>query len=75
MNKNTFFVIEQIEKATGKTLATARKIHNSNNLLFSFPPYRGYEIISINSCDSWKEAQKVADAWNESAKSRGLYAL
>ena len=75
MEKNTFFVIEQKEIATGKCVSTAQKVANCYNLLHYFKPYNGYEIISINACDTWKQAQEIADYWNEGAKNRGVYAL
>ena len=77
MEKNTFFVIEQKEKTTGKYFSIALKVHNSNNLLsyFSRYTYKGFEIISINACDSWKQAQEIAAFWNDGARKNGLYAM
>ena len=74
MNKNTFFVIEEIEEATGKSFSYAQKVSNSNNLKGFFrPSFHGYNILSINACDTWKEAQDIANAWNECAKEKGKY--
>lgn len=75
MNKNTFFVIEQREKATGKTAAQARKINNRYNLVNALRPATGFEFISINACDSYKEARAIANAWNNTAIDRGTYAF
>lgn len=75
MEKNTFFVIEQQNILTGKVYAYARKVPNCYNLRGLFVPSKGYEIVSINACDSWKKAQATADNWNECAKNNGNYAL
>ena len=74
MNKNTFYVIEE-ENEEGKSLAHAEKVPNCYNLLGSFQPYKGFKIISINACDTWKEAEKIAHIWNEAAKKKGKYAF
>lgn len=75
MNKKTFFVIEQKSTETGKYYSYAEKVPNCYNLFNYFHPARGYEIVSINACDTWKEAQEIARFWNDGAKTRGLYAF
>ena len=75
MDKNTFFVVQEKNEATGKTLAYARKVHNCNNLVDFFQPQKGFKLLSINACDTWREAQDVADCWNECARANGNYAF
>ena len=73
MNKNTFFVIEEEEIETGRLISYAMKVHNCNNLLGYFTPRKGMKIISINACDTWKEAQEIAHFWNDCAEKNGNY--
>ena len=73
MNKKTFFVIEEQEIKTGRLLSHAEKVPNCYNLLGYFHPYNGFEIISINACYTWKQAQEIADFWNDGARKNGKY--
>lgn len=75
MEKKTFFVVEQREKSTGKYYAYAEKVSNCNNLMYYFKPFHGYEIVSINACDTWKQAQEIATFWNDGAKKNNNYAF
>ena len=75
MEKNTFYVIEAENPTTGKTYARAEKIPNNYNLIGKFTAAAGFIVISVNACDTWKEAQKIADFWNECAKSRSKLAF
>lgn len=72
MEKYSYYVIEQRDIKTGKTIATALRV---NNLLYYFKKYTysNMELISINACDTWKEAQKIADFRNECARNNGNY--
>lgn len=72
MNKNTYFVIEEKHKS-GKVFSHAEKIANAYNLIFAIKPMKDCELISVNACDTWKEAQEVAAFWNEGARNRGQY--
>lgn len=67
MKNNTYYVIDVKETATGKSYATALKVPNVYNLLgyFERTIAKGFELISINACGTWKEAQKIAEWWNE----------
>lgn len=73
MNKNTYFIIEEQETATGKTCAWVRKIPNIYNLKDIFQPCKGCEIISINACSTMKKAKEIADFWNCCAREKGRY--
>lgn len=73
MNKYTWYVIQQ-KDSNEKMCAFAKRIHNSNNLLgfFGIDAYLE-NIYSVNACDSKKEAQQVARAWNDAARRNGCY--
>ena len=73
MGKKTFYVIEERSPETGKTIAHAEKVCNCFNLLGYFTPRKGLEIVSINACDTWKEAEKIAAFWNQCAREKGFY--
>ena len=75
MDKNTYFIIQEKNTENGKVFAHAEKVHNCYNLFKYFHPCRGYDIVSINACSTWKEAQKVANFWNECAKNNKNYAF
>ena len=70
MSKNTYFVISG--ERNGKYYAYVEKVANCYNL-------KGYfvnpEIITINVCDSKKEAEKIASAWNVTWSSEGKHAF
>ncbi len=71
MEKYSYYVIERQHKQNGKTHATAERIRNNYNLLCYFTESgRETEIISVNACDTWKEAQFIADFWNQCAKEK-----
>ena len=74
MNKCTYFVIEEKHTSTTKLLyhARAEKIHNTNNLLYAIHPHSpNMELVSVNACDTWKEAQDIAAYWNECFSNNG----
>lgn len=73
MSKNTYYVIEEQEKETGKTIAFVRKIPNCYNLKDIFQPSRGCVILSINACDTKKAAENIATFWNICARENGNY--
>jgi len=80
MEKYTYFVLTEKEEATGKFYSWAEKVHNHYNLLGYFTPTRypgkgAFVITTINVCDTWKEAQHIADIWNESYRNNGTYAF
>ena len=70
MENNTFFVIEIQDNNTGKTAARAEKVNNKYNLLDLRLSARGFSLLSVNACDTWKEAQKIADFWNQCAREK-----
>ena len=70
MKKNSFYVYEIQENATGKTVANTRVVNNAYNLVGLFTPAKGFTLISVNACDTLKEARKTADIWNEVARSK-----
>ena len=74
MNSNTFYVIELINEA-GKSISYARKISNCCNLVGAFKPIEGFRVLSVNACDTWREAQEIARAWNDNAIKYGRYAF
>lgn len=73
MEKNTFYVFEYKNLATGKCYAIPEKICNCNNLVSYFKAPKGYDLLSVNACDTWKEAQNIASYWNEGYQGRGIY--
>lgn len=73
MNKNSYLIIEIMDKSTGKTAASVRKWHHSNNLTVLFKNTGGYEILSVNIADSKKEAESIAAYWNEAYISNNKY--
>jgi hypothetical protein len=75
MKKTTFYVIEAHNPTTGKYYSHAEKVPNCYNLVGKFTAIDGFEVISVNACDTWKEAQEIADFWNEGAKKRNKYAF
>ena len=48
---------------------------NNENLLTAFQASLDYSLIHVNACRTKKEAQAIADTWNESAKAKGEYAF
>lgn len=74
MNKFTWYVIEAIDKATGKSFSWAERVHNSSNLIGYFERVqREMIVLSVNACDSKKEAERTADCWNDCARDKGNY--
>ena len=74
MNYNTFYVIDQTNDE-GKSIAYARKVPNCYNLVGIFKPMTGFKIISVNACDTWREAQEIARDWNDQYIQKGRYAF
>lgn len=60
LNNYFYYVIEQAS-AAGYT-AQAIKVNKCNNLLYYFKKYP--DLISITPCNTMKEAEKTAAAWN-----------
>ena len=75
MTGNGFYVFEARNTETGKTYAYTEKIPKICNLLCHMTAASGYELISASLCDSYKEALKVADFWNECAIKAGNHAF
>lgn len=69
MNKNTYYVI-QIEK-NGLCYAFCEKVPNCYNLKCIFERYP--DMMSINACDSKKEAERIAEIWNDGFMKNGTY--
>jgi len=74
VNHNTFYVIDQANDE-GKYIAYARKVPNCYNLVGIFKPMTGFKIISVNACDTWREAQETARYWNDRHIENGRYAF
>lgn len=76
MNSFTWYVIDCRNKTNNKCFAYTERIHHSNNLIGYFErnkPGSSYEVLSVNACDTKKQAEQIATCWNEGYKSRGLY--
>jgi len=69
MKQNSFYVFTACKH--GKYVSYARKIHNSNNLItiLQCEP----NLVSVNACDSLKEATAIAEKWNADARAAGTY--
>ena len=65
-----YYVIENEDKKTGRTIATAEKISGCNNLKYAFVPFDGCEIISITATKTLKQAEQIAKFWNNCAKEK-----
>lgn len=65
MNGNIFVVYTRETERRGR-YAVAEKLSKSINLV-------GYvkDCITFNICDTWKEAQNIAEQWNENFKVNG----
>lgn len=70
MEKRTWYVIQH--EKDGKCWAVALFLLNYINLASII---RGCNctIISMNACDSKKEAERIATAWNYQYKQKGVY--
>jgi hypothetical protein len=66
-----YYVIEEKEIETGRTMAYANKVSCLYNLKDYFHPHKGCEILSINVVKTLKKAKEIAECWNESAKEKG----
>lgn len=77
MRENSYYVLEEKSKRTGKYYAFAAKEDNNTNLLYAFRKYltSGFDIVSINACKTMKEAKKIAADWNDMHKQNGRYAF
>ena len=64
----TIFAVYTKEDSIMGTVAIAEKIHASYNLASKVT---GLNMITLNVCKTWKEAQKLADFWNECFKKNG----
>ena len=68
MNKNSYIVI--VEMVNGKRVAYVEKWNNQNNLVCLFKNNR---IETANICDSRKDAERIAEDWNQCYKRNGSY--
>lgn len=67
MNGNLFVVFEVSDPQFG-VIAYATKIPRDTNLI----PYgQNKRYLAMNVCNTWKEAQEVADYWNKCYKANG----
>jgi hypothetical protein len=66
MDKNTYMVV--VETKDGKYSACVYKHHNSYNLVGMFIDER---YVTANICDSKKEAEHIAEYWNDGWKKEG----
>lgn len=71
MKGKTYFVIEKEHTPTGKVCAYSETVSNCYNLFGYFQPGKDFRIISINATETKKEAERIAEAWNESARAAG----
>jgi len=83
MNKKTYYLIdESFDTSEGrKWHARVEEVLNSRNLLAAITPTYWPEgdknvwgkIVSVNACDTRKEAWETADAWNQAHRQKGLH--
>ena len=73
MKKNSFYVIEEKDEKTGKTYAHAETVPNNYNLVGKFAVPKGHVLLSVNACDTKKEANDIADFWNKQAREKNNY--
>lgn len=74
LEKNTFYALQERNKTTGKLYAYMQKVSNYTNLLYAFKNCTsGCELISVNACDTKKQAQELVEFWNQCAKDNGRY--
>lgn len=71
----SYYVVEEMHDVTRRKFAHVIRIANNENLLTAFQASLDYSLIHVNACRTKKEAQAIADAWNESAKAKGEYAF
>ena len=69
MSKNTWYVAQRTIK--GRNAAHAFKLRNNQNIVGFDNDYPG--IVTLNACDSMKEAKEIAKAWNDSFKKNGTF--
>lgn len=62
------FVVFEIDDPKFGAVAYAEKIDRNINLI-SYGRDKRY--LAMNVCNTWKEAQKVADYWNKCYKANG----
>lgn len=67
MNGNIFIVYTAKQDGIG-LCANARKIHSTTNLVGFC---RDSRVQSLNVVRTWKEAQTIADQWNEDYRKNG----
>lgn len=73
MEGNTFFIFEIMEKETGKCFAYVETIPNCYNLVGYTKETSTQKVLSMNACKTLKEANKIANQWNEGYKKKGIY--
>ena len=67
------FVVYQIEDENGKYYAFADTIKTGQNLRNFIGKFRGEKVCHL--CESRKQADELAIAWNETFKENGAYAF
>jgi len=69
MNKKSFYVFTICEN--GKFYSYADAIQNCNNLVSIFAGIKN--LYTANACDTRRQADEIARAWNDSYKQNGTY--
>lgn len=69
LNKYTWYAIQSKDK-DGKMCAWAHRVRNNNNLI-SY--HWGEDVISVNACDSKRDAIELAKHWNDLSRREGKY--
>ena len=67
--RNLYFAVT--EKIQGKNIAYVLEVWKSDNLVHIFAPENNF--VCANYYPTKKEAELIADAWNESYKMNGTY--
>ncbi len=70
MNRRTWYVFSAEDEAGG-LYAYAQGISNNNNLTFYA---KGPRVHTMNACDTKRDAEEIAEAWNRAYIQNGTAA-
>ncbi len=70
--KRYWFVLS-MKTAEGKLWAAASPFTTQDNLTWQFDPAAG--TVTANICENKKQAERIANLWNETYKKNGTYAF
>lgn len=70
--KNYWFVMS-FRNREGKLYAAASPFNHGYNLVYQFDPAAG--CVTANICETKKQAETIAQLWNEAYKKNGTYAF